>query len=176
MNRRALPRVPPGMRLLLVVPVLLLAAACGSGEPDVAAPSPVPTPVPSADGGDLAAGGGISQAENDLAVAYDAGDGSAPVTWTLTCVGSVDGDHPDAEAACAHLHGVEDPFAPLPEDRVCTEQYGGPQTARITGLWRGQPVDLEVSRTDGCRISQWQSLGPLLPQDVGAEPPADQPQ
>ena len=156
------------MRILLL-PVLLLAAACGSDEPDVAAPAP--SAAPTADGGDLAAGGGISRADNDLVVTYDAGDGSGPVAWTLTCVGLVDGDHPEAEAACAHLDGVEDPFAPLPADRMCTEQYGGPQTAQITGLWRGEPVDLQVSRTDGCRISQWESLGPLLPQDVGADPP-----
>lgn len=161
------------MRTLLLVPLLLLTVACGSDEPDVAVPSPA---VPSADAGDPAADGGSARADNDLVIAYDAGDGSGPVTWTLTCVGFVAGDHPDAEAACAYLDGVQDPFAPLPEDRFCTEQYGGPQTARITGLWRAEPVDLQVSRTDGCRISQWESLGPLLPQDVGAESPGEQPQ
>jgi hypothetical protein len=116
-----------------------------------------------------AAGGGISQADDDLQVHVDRGDGTPPEVWTLTCVGFVEGTHPDAEAACAHLAGLDDPFAPLPDDVVCTEQYGGPQTARVTGRWDGEPVDLELSRTDGCRIAQWDSLGPLLPIPVGED-------
>jgi hypothetical protein len=82
-------------------------------------------------------------------------------------VGQVEGDLPDAEAACAHLDGLDEPFAPIPADAVCTEQYGGPQTAHVTGLWRGEPVDLELSRVNGCTISQWDRLGPLLPGPVG---------
>jgi hypothetical protein len=110
-----------------------------------------------------AAGGGTSQAEDDLVVEYDAGDGSPLESWSLTCAGTVSGSHPDAEAACAHLAGLDDPFAPLPADIVCTEQYGGPQSAHVAGLWGGDPVDIELSRVDGCRISQWDALGPLLP-------------
>jgi hypothetical protein len=119
------------------------------------------------------AGDGISRAENDLVVRYDAGDGSAPQSWTLACLGTADGTHPDAEAACAHLTATEDPFAPIPDDVACTEQYGGPQSAHVAGLWGGEPVDLEVTRVDGCRIDQWDSLGPLLPVVPAAvEPPA----
>jgi hypothetical protein len=33
-------------------------------------------------------------------------------------------------------------------------------------------VDLELTRVDGCRIAQWDGLGPLLPGPVGVEPPA----
>ena len=127
---------------------------------------------PSGDGGTAAAGSptdgaggaaGVSRAENDLVVRVDAGDGSAPRSWTLACLGSADGTHPDAEAACAHLEGRNDPFAPLPDDVACTEQYGGPQSAHVAGLWGGRPVDLELTRVDGCRIGQWDSLVPLLP-------------
>ena len=46
---------------------------------------------------------------------------------------------------------------------ACTEQYGGPQTAHVVGRWSGEPVDLELSRVDGCRISQWDALVPLVP-------------
>ena len=156
------------MRLLLLVPVLLLAAACGGADdPDVALPAPTGSTT---DGGP-AAGGGTSQADNDLVVVYDAGDGSAPQEWSLTCAGTVQGTHPDAEAACAHLLATQEPFAPVPADAFCTEQYGGPQTATVTGRWAGEPVDLQLSRVDGCRISQWDRVGPLLPQDVGVEPP-----
>jgi hypothetical protein len=91
-------------------------------------------------------------------------------TWTLTC-DPPGGDHPSAAAACGALAGVRDPFAPLPADVLCTEVYGGPQTARVTGTYRGAPVDLALSRTDGCRISQWERLGPLLPGPVGGDAP-----
>jgi hypothetical protein len=117
-----------------------------------------------------AAGDGIARAENDLVVRYDAGDGSAPQSWTLACLGTADGTHPDAEAACAHLAATEDPFAPIPDDVACTEQYGGPETARVTGRWHGEPVDLELARSDGCLITQWDSLVPLLPPPIGVDP------
>jgi hypothetical protein len=90
-------------------------------------------------------------------------------TWTLTCE-PPGGDHPAAAPACGDLASVEDPFAPLPQDVICTEQYGGDQTARVTGTYRGAPVDLELSRVDGCRIAQWDRLGALLPGPVGVAP------
>ena len=153
------------VRLLLSLTALLaLLTACASGDRGT---SRDPATAEPADGAGGPAGGGISQADDDLVVELDRGDGSEPESWTLTCVGSVEGSHPDAEAACAHLQTLEDPFAPLPEDAVCTEQFGGPQTARVRGRWNGEPMDLELSRVDGCHISQWDSLGPLLPGPVG---------
>lgn len=109
-------------------------------------------------------------AANELVIVLDRGDGAEPERYTLTCVDVPAGDHPDASGACAHLEGLEDPFAPLPTDMACTEQYGGPETARITGRWQAANVDVELSRTDGCRISQWESLGPVLPPVEGAVP------
>ncbi len=138
---------------------LLLLAGCANGSDGGAGA-----------GGDPADGGGISQADDDLLVHLDLGDGTPAADWTLTCVGLVEGSHPQADAACAHLAGMDDPFAPLPQDVACTEQFGGPQTARVTGRWNGEPVDLKLSRSDGCRIAQWDSLGPLLPVPEGMEP------
>ena len=153
-----------GVRLLLpLMALLVLLTACASGS----AGSGGSVASPTTDPADSAAGGGIAQADNDLQVEFDPGDGTEPSSWTLTCVGFVEGSHPDAEAACAHLTTLEDPFAPLPSDVFCTEQFGGPETARVLGRWNGQPVDLELSRTDGCRISQWDALGPLLPGPAG---------
>jgi hypothetical protein len=106
----------------------------------------------------------------DLVISLDRGDGTEPERYTLRCGDSPDGDHPDAAGACTHLAGLDAPFAALPDDMMCTEQYGGPETAHITGRWNGEPVDLELSRTDGCRISQWESLGPVLPPVEGAVP------
>lgn len=147
------------MRLLLTVPLLLLMAGCGPSSTDRAAPPAVP-PAASED---LAAVGGTSRAEDDLAVSVDLGDGSPARQWSLTCVGFVEGSHPQAEAACAHLRAVTDPFARLPSDVACTEQYGGPQTARVSGVWGGSPVELSLSRVDGCAIAQWDGLVPLVP-------------
>jgi hypothetical protein len=152
-----------GVRILLpLLAVLALTTACASGTTGSGGAA-----ARTSDTADPAAGGGISQADNDLQVEYDPGDGTEPQSWTLTCVGFVEGSHPDAEAACAHLPTVENPFAPLPTDLICTEQYGGPETAHVFGRWNGEPVDLHLSRVDGCHISQWDALGPLLPGPAG---------
>lgn len=135
------------MRALL--PVLLVLAGCSSGGSS------------SGDGRDddtVAAGGPATELHIELVPAA----GAAPQRWTLTCE-PTGGDHPDADAACADLAEADEPFAPLPEDALCTELYGGPQTAVVRGSFRGQPVDLELSRTDGCRTDQWDRLGALLP-------------
>jgi hypothetical protein len=139
----ARPRAAWGIGALL----LLAATACAAAPRTDAAGTPRP--------------------QNDLTIRADAGDGSAPKTWTLACDGAAKGTHPDPAAACAHLQRLHDPFAPLPGDVACTEQFGGSQTAHVTGVWSGNPVDLELTRTDGCRISQWDHLGPLLPMPVG---------
>jgi hypothetical protein len=76
---------------------------------------------------------------------------------TLTC-DPPGGDHPQPEAACA----VVDALQPLPSDAACTQVYGGPETATVRGTVRGRPVELSLSRTDGCRIAQWDRLAPLL--------------
>jgi hypothetical protein len=141
----------------LVLPALALALLCltacaarpgGTGSDGGAAGHP--------------ATGGIGPAD-DLTVEMDPGDGSAVQRWTLVCGGAVEGTHPAAQDACDHLRGMHDPFAPIPDDMMCTEQYDGPQTAHVTGRWDGEPVDLRLARNDGCRIAQWNGLGPLLP-------------
>ena len=154
------------MRILLALTALFaLLTACASPSGDAGAGGG--SAAPTSGSTDPAAGGGIVQADNDLQVELDRGDGTEPETWTLTCVGFVEGSHPAPDAACEHLTSLDDPFAPLPADVVCTEQFGGPQTARVLGRWNGEPVDLELSRVDGCHISQWDALGPLLPGPVG---------
>jgi hypothetical protein len=104
-----------------------------------------------------------STAADDLTVELEPGDGSPVRRYTLVCGDVVSGDHPAAEAACVHVSGLDDPFAPLPDDTSCTQPYGGPRTACVSGRWHGEAVDLELARNDGCRIAQWGSLGPLLP-------------
>jgi hypothetical protein len=139
----------------VVAVCLAVLAACGGSDPGAGGN---PSAAPSA---------AAPAAEDSLAVELDRGDGAEPERYTLDCAGTVDGDLPDAAAACTALQGLTDPFAALPADQLCTEQFGGPQTARITGRWAGKAVDLDLARTNGCQIAQWNRLAPLLPGPVG---------
>ena len=130
------------MRLFLLLTMVALLAACG-GAP---APGPATHRPPSP--------------ENDLLVEIDRGDGTPPETYRLTCGDTAEGTHPAARAACDHLRAMENPFAPIPGDIACTEQFGGPQTAQVSGVWRGDVVDMQFSRVDGCRIAQWDGRAP----------------
>lgn len=120
----------------------------------------------------LAAPASAVAADLDLVIRMDAGDGN----WskvTLRCR-PTGGTHPKRVRACAALldagRGV---LAPVPADRMCTQQYGGPERARITGVWRGKPVDARFNRTDGCQIARWNALGavftPLLTRSTNVD-------
>ena len=141
-------------RPLALLAVLLPLAACSGGGGDTVRTAPSPSAA------------GSPAPATELVVEAVLGPGTGPVRATLTCY-PPSGDHPEPAQACAALAEQSAPFAPLPADLGCTEQYGGPQTARVTGTWDGEPVDLALSRTDGCAITQWDSLGPLLPVPVG---------
>jgi hypothetical protein len=104
----------------------------------------------------------------ELTITVRTGRGSGEQTYTLVC-DPAGGDHPDPEAACRSLSKLKDPFAPVPPDAMCTEIYGGPQTATVTGTFRGEPVDAEFSRTDGCQIARWDKHVALLVERGGAE-------
>jgi hypothetical protein len=69
---------------------------------------------------------------------------------------------PDA-ALEAVLRFGEDIFFPQPgPPKLCTQQYGGPQVAVVTGTFYGRPVSVTFRRTDGCEIARWNSLSTLL--------------
>jgi hypothetical protein len=94
------------------------------------------------------------------------GNPQADGTYELTC-GPAGGTHPAARAACARLvelgGGGRDPFAPVGQDRMCSQQYGGPAKARITGTWHGRPVNTSFDRSNGCEIGRWRAMEPILP-------------
>jgi hypothetical protein len=98
-----------------------------------------------------------------ITVTVDDGSGGTQ-TWTLTCGtdGTPGGDHPDAAAACTALNALTDPFRPVPKDMACTMIYGGPQTATVQGRWGGRDVLTTFKRTDGCEITRWNRIAPLL--------------
>ncbi|WP_457965504.1 subtilase-type protease inhibitor [Arthrobacter sp. D1-29] len=77
---------------------------------------------------------------------------------------------PDPEAALAAVEQFgEDIFFPKPgPPRLCTQQYGGPQVAVVTGTFRGRPVSAQFRRTDGCEIARWKAMAPLLGGSPGS--------
>lgn len=99
----------------------------------------------------------------ELTIVVDGGDGGTTTTWHLTC-SPVGGDHPTPAKACAVLaeHG-RTALPPVAADQMCTEIFGGSQTAHITGTWLGENIDVRLSRTNGCEIARWNALVGLLP-------------
>ncbi|MFC9592836.1 SSI family serine proteinase inhibitor [Streptomyces sp. NPDC056944] len=95
------------------------------------------------------------------------GHPTADGTFDLTCDGRAGGSHPAARDACTRLDQLAqdggDPFLPVPEDQMCTQAYGGPAVAHVSGTWQGRRVDAHFSRANGCEISRWENLEPLLP-------------
>jgi len=69
---------------------------------------------------------------------------------------------PDAALAAVEEFG-EDIFFPRPgPPRLCTQQYGGPQVAVVSGTFHGRPVHSVFTRTDGCEIARWNAMASLL--------------
>jgi len=65
-------------------------------------------------------------------------------------------------AAAAGLRPAD--FEPTAADIACTEQFGGPQTATVSGSLEGERVEGSFSRRDGCEIARWDKLAALLEQ------------
>ena len=89
------------------------------------------------------------------------GPGAGGESATLTC-DPVGGTHPRPREACAALAAHPEALDPVPPDAVCTQIYGGDETATVTGVVRGQEVDASFDRTNGCEIARWEALAPLL--------------
>ena len=85
-----------------------------------------------------------------------------PKEWTLRC-DPAGGTHPQDAEACRKLKALSQPFKAPRKDVQCTQQYGGPQEAVITGTYLGQRVYASLSLTDGCRIARFKRLAFLVP-------------
>lgn len=176
---------------LLSLSLVLAVAACGSDTTDVASggdddvdlpvdpddsidddvePEPIDPDLPT---GPL--GGGGTLATLDIVITHpDADD----VTYTISCLGdtaTIIGDVGlDDFAACDQLgeDAVRDRLLNgPPTDRACTEIYGGPDVATITGTYDGvdgPAVDTTVDRSNGCGIDEWDTLlSKVLPEPLG---------
>ena len=72
-------------------------------------------------------------------------------------------NHPRAAASCEVLKNHGETLLALPrKDQICTEIYGGPQEATITGTLNGQQVLKQLGRKNGCEISEWKVFEPLV--------------
>lgn len=91
-----------------------------------------------------------------LTVSVDDGDGHVS-TQTLDCTVR------DTRAACDRLERLGGPIGPTPPGQMCSMIYGGSQTAHVIGDWHGTVVDQTYSRRDGCEITRWQRMDPVLP-------------
>ena len=100
-----------------------------------------------------------------LSIAYveDAKRPSERVRWSLRC-DPVGGTLPRRAAACRELSRVGwRAIAPVPADTACTEIFGGPQVAIVSGHVDGHRVWARLSRVDGCQIARWTRIPSLLP-------------
>ncbi|MHA7274312.1 SSI family serine proteinase inhibitor [Arthrobacter sp. TMT4-20] len=166
------------VNLLLGAGVLLLAfAGCGaeSGGPATGSTSTAPTPDATAGTPEASASpGDEATADSQLTVIVSAGDDVEPVTYELACAaGAPVGESalPDPAAACAVLAAHGDLIKTEPDpDAMCTMQYGGPETAVVTGTLDGEQIDASFSRENGCEIDRWSMFEPLLgtPGGTGA--------
>ncbi|MEI8067097.1 MAG: SSI family serine proteinase inhibitor [Actinomycetes bacterium] len=109
----------------------------------------------------LSASAATAKPKIQLTEVISNGSGSTK-SWTLNC-SPVSGTHPNAKAACSQLLklGIK-ALSPTPAGYACTQIYGGPEKATLTGTWSGKKFRSTFSRTDGCQIARWENLSQLL--------------
>jgi hypothetical protein len=98
-----------------------------------------------------------SLADLTVTVDSDGAGGAKPKTGSVKC-----GPASDSKECAALADLKHEVFESVPGDVACTQQYGGPETATVTGTLRGKPVDAEFSRVNGCEISRWRQATPLF--------------
>ena len=129
-----------GMRLLLpLLLVTVLIAGCGDDDEQPASAPPAQ--------------------ETRLTVEVG-GSGVEPRTFELDCV--TDPCEP------AQLDKLATVTKPRDGAVACTQIYGGPEEAHVSGTLRGEPVDRTITRSDGCEIADYEALFAAL----GEKPPA----
>lgn len=137
--------------IIMAIAAAVTVAACGAEDPIGGGPYPVA----------------------DLEVTVEHPDRET-VSYRITCMGdaaTITGDIDlDELAACTALAipEVQRRLMEGPADQICTEQYGGPDTATIRGTIDEAPIDTIVDRVNGCGISDWDDLlADILPPAVG---------
>ena len=163
------------LTLTAVLAVVLLSAACGGDDSSTEAGSSGGTEEPTTEEPtteepttELPPDGGPFPVA-DLSFTVDMGDG-VPVSYQLICDNDaigISGDSGSLEPvdACMSLTEPEVRDRLITDqhlERMCTEVYGGPQLAQITGTLDGAPIDTTIDRANGCGIDDWDRLLALL--------------
>jgi hypothetical protein len=125
-------------RLLPLILATAFLAGCGDDDEQTASPPPA----------------------NETRLTIEVGGaGVDPQTIELDCV-----TDPCDEGKLKKLAIVTKP----PDGATaCTQLYGGPEEAHVTGTLRGEPVDRTINRADGCGIAAYEALFDAL----GRKPP-----
>jgi hypothetical protein len=159
----AVQRTPRVFMALFLVPALgFLLTACGSDSDDA---SPSSNSPPTLDAKLTVEGVATAPVTDPAATPTE-----VPFSATLEC--SADGAvtrgtgilEDQAQGACELLAAQPRVFSRLAPKAgtLCPELYGGPQRATVTGTVDGRPVDVEVTRSDGCGVAFWTALEWLL--------------
>ena len=132
--------------LALTALIVLVPAGCGGGSS-------------SSSSGDTSAAAAIDL----MLTLWPNGEAGDSVTWTLQCE-PTGGDHPDAEAACAALTAVADPFGPVAAPERCAEIPGGDEAvAVLDGDYRGRMVHSRFTHENACKSGRWDRIAPVFP-------------
>jgi hypothetical protein len=87
---------------------------------------------------------------------------SEKTAWTLTC-DPAGGTLRRPQRACERLaSGGRQLFAQVKAGQICTQIYGGPQVALVTGTLDGRRLWARFQRRNGCEIARWNRLSPWL--------------
>ncbi len=127
------------MRIAVLIAVVAAVVGCGAGSAGTVASS------------------------TDLRISYfpEGRSEGDRTLWTLRC-NPVGGTLPRRSAACQKLAPLKNPFAPLRKDLQCTQIYGGPEQAVITGTHDGRKVWVLLAQRNGCEIARWNKLAFLV--------------
>jgi hypothetical protein len=109
----------------------------------------------------LAACGAVERSDERPAASPPAGSTRLTIEVTGTGTGPITVEHScGASKPCdrAQLDELAAVARPADPQRACTLQYGGPEKARVTGTLEGEPVDVAITRTNGCGIADYQAL------------------
>jgi Subtilisin inhibitor-like len=128
------------MRIGILIAVIAAVVGCGSSAAGTAAPP-----------------------STDLRISYfpQGRDEAGKKAWTLHCDPTA-GTLPRRAAACQKLDAMTNPFARPRRNVTCTDVYGGPGQAVITGTYESRPVWVLLSQRNGCEISRWKKLAFLV--------------
>ena len=130
------------MRIALAVYLASLIVLAGCGGDDDEDPASEPS----------------AATELTITLDPDGPGGELPEEGLVTCPGPA-----APPSVCKAIDELpEDPAAPVPPDTACTEIYGGPDVVTIEGTLDGEPIDTELTRSNGCEIERFERFLPVL--------------